>query len=1570
MTSTAVRVGLRVRPLTQKEQLANCTECISFIPNEPQVLVGTDKSFTYDYVFSSETQQQEVYQKAAAPLLEKFVEGFNATILAYGQTGSGKTFSMGTGLEATVNPEHEGIVPRCIIDLFRRLREQSESSEEFRYEVYVSFLELYNEELIDLLNPHTAMKKKGNLPANASPVEVTIREDIAGNIYWSGVKEEICHSPEELLSFLAKGSLCRTTGSTDMNSVSSRSHAVFSVILKLQKSNDEPSLTSKFHFVDLAGSERLKRTNAQGDRAKEGISINAGLLALGNVISALGDESRRGAHVPYRDSKLTRLLQDSLGGNSQTLMLACVSPADTNFMETLNTLKYANRARNIKNRVTINQEFAGSSIEVNQLKAQVARLKLELASVRSEGHSLGSDEEVRTLRAEVTRLRSRIQDMSTNIIQLTSERDTMLMERELSEIMKDPENKTASTFETHPLVAQYQKTIQDLTNELSDTRDHLAFLESTKTATVSFSNSASLFPERQTSSHRRRGNGSNTTSRSRRKRYPNSSSTSTVTAKMAARKTSKVSVRRSPITSRSSSLKTSRKVQLEAEDDEGYINEDDNLLQDEIKQSIAKAKAEIQKGMEVLDLLKPMEEAAQSWEEELEAFEKAEKAMYTCGTSMERSHSDEGNYTATPSPVDLGDLDLSMEIEALSVPSWEPHMSRSTITKKTSPSLFDDLDFTSASSSVESTTMESVISSSVAEQEKSNPQLTRMLHQIQSDIRVKEELVTHLEKTETKYAFMRRKFDEKIDNLHRQLVELQAERDKALTKTKQNFAASHRTDANAGIKEKQQLLETRQTYENKMKGLVMEIHDLKRNYSRTIANMQSTKNQQESLLRTLRANVETLKVEKKRTIKRMKQETERVKEQMAIQERKISKLQRQQSEVNHARLRLEREHEAQKATLKRRDKEILASQNQIKMLTDLVKKAVREGGTLDDQLLSKVSHAIGGSFAAVARRGGMRNLPGYRPPRRKKNPVPVDVRVARKKQILDKMLFQYIQGKQAIVEMEQLLFRRERLAAEKMELLEERKNIFMAEKETAELTGQPMDTLAIGLADERVDLIEAEISYLSARIRALQSDAAGEADEIQAQSPETVKSQNEKRKVTFADDIVTDPLPSEEWADVDVLEEQFNVPTNAAPELIYEATIKLLKSLEIDECRSINKELVDNIFNARMDECTRQMTMQNLEKTVQDLRRTLIVMKRAAITTTVENERKIRKLEERNNGTHRRSDRMDTKIEDYIMNSGNTIFDKIYEDGLRGLLGTPEPDPSISEFPDHLSDSSSSYDRKSSSHSDGLLPPPSPITVPNFLNSASKPPTGLRASVALAEKGNSSLRISSFPTRESTPSPDRFYNMIQKRVSWQQRTGESDSPIHMTMMNPAEFARYANDRESSTSSIRSNDIRRSSLQSDYSSSQGSHTLSSSQSSLIRKRSQSVLQQPPIQPQQLMQRRRASLRELSLKGGLLPPMGISQSASPYPPEFDPEMIAPSMSMHRLSAVKRPMMSSSLVDRTGTPTNGNVFARLSQTPTRASQAKVSHRHSSSSMDELSLKWEYERTPSVMSGTYQED
>jgi hypothetical protein len=1374
------------------------------------------------------------------------------------------------------------------------------------------------------------------------------------------------------------------------------------------------------------------------------------------VISALGDEARRTAHVPYRDSKLTRLLQDSLGGNSQTLMLACVSPSDSNFMETLNTLKYANRARNIKNRVTINQDFAGSSIEVNQLRAQLARLRIELASLRAETASgegpkshhhpyqVQRDDEVRALRSEVTRLRDRIQDMSTSLIQVTSERDTMLMERELGEFMDsqadgellmtsnpsayivDGDTKvTPSPVKTHPLVAQYQKTISDLTNELSDTRDRLTFLENTKSAGMHAIGSTPMtFSGTTTASFYKPDHSMSTSSRRRPNRRGgrkklSSANSSTMTSTVTARKT-KHTVRHAPVLSQSSSLRTSsrkkrnssntsrryREKEYDQDHDEGYVNEEDYIDEDEIKQSIAKAKAEIQKGMEVLDLIKPMEEAAQSWEDELEAFEKAEKELYEKTSQIERSESDEGNYTSTSSPIDDGqrdqnDLDLMMEIEALSVPSWD-HKSTTTAAK-VHRSSFDDDDSSASSSSLNSYMKSHTAGSVASTTEKQNPQLVRMLHQIQSDIRVKEELVSHLEKSETKYAFMRRKFDDKVSELHSQLAELQKDRDQALARTKSSFASSpNRADIAMQMKEKQQLIETRHVYENKMKSLVMEIHELKRNYSRTVMNLQSTRNQHESLLRSLRVNVETLKVEKKRMIKRMKQETERVREQMALQERKISKLQRQHTEVSHARSRLEREHEAQKLTLKRRDKEILINNSQLKQLTDMLKKAVREGGVLDDQLLGKVSHIMGGSFAAVVRRGGIRNLPGYQQTRKRKNPIPVHIRVARKKQLLDKMLYQYIQGKQAIVEMEQILFRRERLASEKIELLEERKSIFMAEKETSEMTGEPMDMLAIDLADERIDLIEAEISYLSARIRALQSEAAGEADEVTAQSPDKQQPQ-EKRKVTFADEIVSDPAPSDEWTDMDAFEEQFSVPSNAAPELVYDITIKLLKTLEADECRSITEALVDDISNARMSECNRQMTMQNLEKTVQDLRRTLIVMKRAAIATTVENERRIRKLEEKNSGVKKTGDSIDNKIEDYIMNSGNTIFDKIYEDGLRGMIGTPEPDYMLNESPDGASVSSSSYERRSSTQSahsaqsEGLIPPPSPLTLPaytsstatnNLMLSPTRPPTstGVRPPAALTDKGGV-MRVnnSNYPTRDLTPSPDRFYNMIQKRLSWQQRVGGSESPIPMTMVNPAEFVRYANDRESSTSSIHSGHLRRASLQSDYSSSQnswnnnsntGPSTISSSQSSL-RKRSFSV-QQPPVQPQHLLQqqaRRRASLRELSLKGTNASPMIHNSTIVNHVTEYDYEMPTVSMSVQKTSTQqlhkRLPIVSASTLDRAGTPSGGNVFARLAHTPTRASQAKVSHRHSSSSMDELRLKWEQqERTSSAMSGSYYGD
>ncbi|KAI9205435.1 P-loop containing nucleoside triphosphate hydrolase protein, partial [Polychytrium aggregatum] len=357
MATTSVRVALRVRPITPKEILANSVDCIAY-PGNSTVIVGADSTtiyghqaekrpYTFDHVFPPSIGQDEVFKACVLDLIDRFLEGFNATILAYGQTGSGKTYR--TMLWLTVAGHSSGIVPRAIYEIYNRLEQtQARLADKFGFQVFVSFLELYNEDLLDLLNP------RPRTAGSSGWGGLSIREDGNGNIVWTGVREEEVKSPEELLSFLQKGSLYRTTGTTDMNTSSSRSHAIFSVILKQRRLGGH--LSSKFHFVDLAGSERLKRTNAAGERKKEGISINQGLLALGNVISALGDESRRAVHIPYRDSKLTRMLQDSLGGNSQTLMLACVSPSDSNYGETVNTLNYANRTRNIKNRVAINQD--------------------------------------------------------------------------------------------------------------------------------------------------------------------------------------------------------------------------------------------------------------------------------------------------------------------------------------------------------------------------------------------------------------------------------------------------------------------------------------------------------------------------------------------------------------------------------------------------------------------------------------------------------------------------------------------------------------------------------------------------------------------------------------------------------------------------------------------------------------------------------------------------------------------------------------------------------------------------------------------------------------------------------------------------------------------------------------------------------------------------------------------------------------------------------------------------------------------------------------------------------------
>ncbi|XP_063277944.1 chromosome-associated kinesin KIF4A [Prinia subflava] len=357
-----VRVALRCRPLVPKETSEGCRMCLSFVPGEPQVVVGNDKAFTYDYVFDPSVEQEEVFNTAVSPLVRGIFKGYNATVLAYGQTGSGKTYSMGGTY--TANQEYEpsvGVIPRVIKLLF----EEKQQRQDWDFVLKVSYLEIYNEDILDLLCPSRERS------------QISIREDPKEGIKIVGLTEKNVTCAQETVSCLEQGNNSRTVGSTAMNSQSSRSHAIFTICIDQKKKNDKnSSFHCKLHLVDLAGSERQKKTKAEGDRLKEGININRGLLCLGNVISALGDENKKGGFVPYRDSKLTRLLQDSLGGNSHTLMIACVSPADSNLEETLNTLRYADRARKIKNKPIVNVD--PQAAELHQLKQQVQQLQVLL----------------------------------------------------------------------------------------------------------------------------------------------------------------------------------------------------------------------------------------------------------------------------------------------------------------------------------------------------------------------------------------------------------------------------------------------------------------------------------------------------------------------------------------------------------------------------------------------------------------------------------------------------------------------------------------------------------------------------------------------------------------------------------------------------------------------------------------------------------------------------------------------------------------------------------------------------------------------------------------------------------------------------------------------------------------------------------------------------------------------------------------------------------------------------------------------------------------------------------------
>lgn len=338
------------------------------------------KQYTFDAVYDCNSKQMDLYDETFRPLVDSVLMGFNGTIFAYGQTGTGKTYTM----EGVFNhPECRGVIPNSFEHIFSHIAR----SHNQQYLVRASYLEIYQEEVRDLISKDQSKR-----------LELKERPDTG--IYVKDLSSFVCKSIKEIEHVMTVGNQNRSVGATNMNLHSSRSHAIFIVTVEhsdLGPDGKHHIRVGKLNLVDLAGSERQAKTGTSGDRQKEAIKINLSLSALGNVISALVDG--KSSHVPYRDSKLTRLLQDSLGGNAKTIMVANIGPASYNYEETLTTLRYANRAKNIRNRPRVNEDPKDALLrefqqEISRLKAQLAARDTKKKKKRPSSKEAGATDEL------------------------------------------------------------------------------------------------------------------------------------------------------------------------------------------------------------------------------------------------------------------------------------------------------------------------------------------------------------------------------------------------------------------------------------------------------------------------------------------------------------------------------------------------------------------------------------------------------------------------------------------------------------------------------------------------------------------------------------------------------------------------------------------------------------------------------------------------------------------------------------------------------------------------------------------------------------------------------------------------------------------------------------------------------------------------------------------------------------------------------------------------------------------------------------------------------------------------
>jgi hypothetical protein len=890
-------------------------------------------------------------------------------------------------------------------------------------------------------------------------------------------------------SILQKGTLCRTTGSTDMNASSSRSHAIFTVTLKQSKSTlDEENvkianstLISKFHFVDLAGSERLKRTNAEGDRKKEGISINQGLLALGNVISALGDESRRCGHIPYRDSKLTRMLQDSLGGNSQTLMLACISPSDMNYGETVNTLHYANRARNIKNTVEINQDWGAgnnpdSIREIKNLRATISQLRTEIAMIRASGVNTSTD-----VTKEIVPSESENPFMGATQIQyhLRRERDQLA---EIDALKSKLSNQEFQCDQFQFIALRLRDRIKQLMQEnvdLAAGRDvaiadkcrwlnahagckHFQQLNSDDNDDIG--NIIEAIPSKKM----RRSRDSSPSESGKRSRSPSLHSKSLEKSENIGLMIQKY-------------VETIAKLRLQLSESEDRLAWQYEAMSKLGRRNTKQRSAWNEHSLDGIELnTNPTDTKIENLKQDkvYPVFDRQRKILQAIRENIELKN---GQDYETKMKYDL-DATLGRLGEVADV---------GISTLKFQFTCDGDMDIDDNLGNLQDKENES--------------NLFLLINSIQNDISRHESLMERNLKREAEYEKMQKAYESKLNVLQNQMIRIQEERDLALKK----IASGTK---NASVED------PRNRYEEAKKKLDMEISDTRRKMGENSRRRTNDKARNDKLTSELQATIANLKgvllltlEEKNRMMQNLRVQTQKYNDTNNANLREIAKLKRKERNASEAVRKLERSNQLQKLMLKKRNEEVIKSKNQLKRAISSLKRAPtpnkvqksffqslgspvqqrknshRRGHSNMNEILASVNSPVRVSISESLKDTSSEDI---------------DIKAQFKKQMVDKELCATINSRKTQKTLEKLQTCRNRLIEEQKELIAERRRVVEANHQ------------ATGVYDERTP------QYMDERVQSIDIEIAS-IDSTMAKLEETVKKNygiiNEDQVSSFVD---------------------------------------------------------------------------------------------------------------------------------------------------------------------------------------------------------------------------------------------------------------------------------------------------------------------------------------------------------------------------------------------------------------------------------------------------------------------